>query len=119
MALMSAGKCAFLVAEEFGRYQRRGSDSAIHPGEDRPGSTGPLVNRASDQLLAGATLTGDQNGGIAGSNSHHLCRHAADRVGRTYDLLEHGHGQNVIAKVERFLVQFSVDSCALPARRLI
>src|SRR5579864_869790 len=105
MPLISTGEGAFLVAEKFGRYQRRWSDSAIHPSENRPGSTRPLVNRPSDQLLPGATLTGDQNSGIARSNFHHLRGHAADRLGRTDDLLEHGRRQNLVAKVERFLAQ--------------
>src|SRR5580693_8531101 len=119
MPLIGTCEGAFLVAEELGRHQRRGSNSAIHPGENRPRSTRPLVNRASDQLLSRATLTGDQNGGIARSNSHHLRGHAANRAGRTDDLLEHGRRQNLVAKVERFLVQLSVDSRARPARSII
>ena len=80
MALIRTGKGASLVAEELGRYQRRGSDSAVHPGENQPGSMRPLVNRACDQLLSCATLTGDQNSGIARSHSHNLRGHAADRL---------------------------------------
>src|SRR5580700_496666 len=114
MALIGAGEGAFLVAEELGRNQRRWSESAIHPCENRPGSTRPLVNRASDQLLSCATLTGDQNSGIARSDSHHLRGDAADRVGRTDDLLEHGRRQNLVAKVERFFVRIPADSRARP-----
>ena len=110
MPLSGAGEGPFLIAEELGRHQRRWSDSAIHPCENRPGCTRPLVNRANDQLFSRATLTGDQNSGIARSNSHHLRGHAADRLGRTDDLLEHGRRQNLVAKIERFLVQLSVDS---------
>src|SRR5271169_1048029 len=119
MALIGTGEGAFLVAEELGRNQRRWSDSAIHPCENRPASTRPPVNRASDQLFSRATLTGDQNSGIARSNSHHLRGHAADRLRRADDLLEHGRRQNLVAKVERFLVQLSVDSRARPAPCII
>jgi hypothetical protein len=63
------------------------------------------VNRARDQLLSCATLTGDQNSGIARRNPPDLRGHAADRLGSTDDLLEHGRRQNLVAKVERFLVQ--------------
>src|SRR5271154_5159218 len=119
MALIGTGEGAFLVAEELGRDQRRWSDSAIHPCENRSGSTRPPVNRASDQLLSCATLTGDQNSGIAGSNSHHLRGHAADRPGRPDDLLEHGGRQNLVAKVERLIVQLSVDFRVRPGRSII
>src|SRR5580700_3308779 len=119
MALIGTGEGAFLVAEELSRHQRRWSGSAIHPCENRPGSTRSLVNRASDQLLSCATLTGDQNCGIARGNSHHLRGHAADRLGSTDDLLEDGRRQNLVAKVERFLVHLSVDSRARPARSVI
>ncbi len=67
------------------------------------------MNRAGDQLLSGAALAGDQNGGIARSNFHHLRGHAADRAGRTDDFLEHGRRQNLVAKVERFLVQLPAE----------
>src|ERR1700736_2833031 len=119
MALIGPGEGALLVAEELGGHQRRWSDSAIHPRENRPGSTRTLVNRASDQLLSRTTLTGDQNSGIARSNSHHLRGHAADRLGRTADLLEHGRRQNLVAKVERFFVHISVDSHTRPACSII
>src|SRR5580658_4953358 len=116
--LIGTGEGAFLVSEKLSRHQRRWRGSAIHPSENRPGSARPLVNRASDQLLSGATLAGDQNSGIARSNSHHLRGHAADRLGRTDDLLEHGRRQNLVAKVERFLVQLFVDSRPRPARNI-
>src|SRR5271163_5300837 len=119
MALIGTGESTFLIAEELGGHQRRWRDSAIHPCENRTGSARPPVNRASDQLLSCATLTGDQNRGIARSNSHHLSGHAADRVGRTDDLLEHGRRQNLVAKVERFLVQLPVDSRAWQAHSII
>src|SRR6202043_2223860 len=89
MALIGAGEGALLVAEELGRHQRRWSDSAIHRCENRPGSTRPLVNRASDHFLPRAAFSSDQNGGITGSNSHHLLGHAADRLRGADDLLEH------------------------------
>ena len=108
MALIGAGEGAFLVAEELGRNQRRWSDSAIHPCEYRPGSTRPLVNRASDQLLSGATLTRDQNRCIARRNSKDLRRHAADCLRGAYDLLEYGRRENVVVEeIERFFIETS------------
>src|SRR5580692_8582437 len=103
MPLIGAGEGALLIAEELGRHQRRWSDSATHSCENRPGSTRPLVNRASDQFLPRAAFSRDQNGGIAGSNSHHLVGHAADRLRGADDVLEHGCRENVVVtEIERF-----------------
>src|SRR5580700_4103177 len=96
MPLIGTGEGALLIAEELGRHQRRWSDSAIHSCENRPKSTRPLVNRASDQFLPRAAFSRDQNGGIAGSNSHHLVGHAADRLRGADDLLEHGCRENIV-----------------------
>ena len=44
-------------------------------------------------------------------------RHSRSTLDRgSNDFLEHGRGQNLLAKVQRFLVQLSVDSRATPVR---
>ena len=77
-------------------------------GENRLGSTRPLVNCASDQLLSRATLTRDQNRCAARRNSEDLRRHAADRLRGAYDLLEYGRRENVVVeKIEHFFIEAS------------
>jgi P2-related tail formation protein len=77
------------------------------------------VNRPGDQFFSSATLTSDQNSGIAWSHSDHLRGYAADSFGRTDDVLEHGRRQNLVAKVERLIVDPSDASRAGVVRSVI
>ena len=50
------------MAEQFGLHQVLGQGSTVQANEGAIASAAVVVQRAGDQLLAGATLAGDQNG---------------------------------------------------------
>ena len=68
---LGSGEGAALVAEKLALEQRLGNGRAIHRDERLPGAIAVLMDRARDQLLAGAGLAADQDG-------DGLCRDAAD-----------------------------------------
>ena len=69
------------------------------------------MNRTGNQFLPRAAFARDQNGGIAGSNSHHLRSQAADRLRGADDLLEYGRREDVVVEeIERFFIEVSWQS---------
>ena len=79
-ALDGAGERAALVAEELALEQLVGDRGAVE-GDERPAAIGMVMDRAGDELLAGAGLALDQDRGVGR-------RHATDHL---VDLL-HGGG---------------------------
>src|SRR5204863_7126264 len=57
-----AGEGAALVAEELAVEERVGDAAAVHREEDAIPAAAARVDRACDELLAGAALAGEENG---------------------------------------------------------
>src|SRR5436309_3333977 len=74
--LERAGERSLFVAEQLGGDERRRNGRAVHPDERAARASGPLVNGAGDQLLAGPSLTEDEHGGIGRGHLRHLRQHA-------------------------------------------
>ncbi len=77
------------------------------------------MDRAGNQLLAGAGFSIDQHRGVCWRHHLNFAQNTPEGLALTDDILEHGRRQNLVAKVQRFLVQFSVDSRAHPVRSTI
>ena len=80
-----AGEGATLVTEQLRFQQRVRKGGAVDGHERLPAPWPPLVQRPRDQLLAGAALAADQDGGVAGGDGvdpvhqpEHLRRAADD-----------------------------------------
>ncbi len=66
LPVLRSGEGAFLVAEKLALEQRLGQRAAVD-GHERVIAAGRgEVNRPRDELLAGAALSGDQDGGVGG-----------------------------------------------------
>ena len=63
-----AGERALLVAEELALEERLGDRRAVEGDETRGGARTQVVDRARDDLLAGAALAGDQDRGLRGGD---------------------------------------------------
>ena len=87
MARRRSGERAFLVAEQlrFDEIGRHGG--AVHGHERFVTPRAPLVNRARDELLAGAGLAEDADARLARRDAIDLRHHAAHRVTRPHDLV--------------------------------
>ena len=66
LAPARAGEGALLVAEQLVLEQRLGDGGAVDGHEGALGAVGELVQRAGQQLLAGAALAQQQHGGVGG-----------------------------------------------------
>ena len=66
--LQSAGKGALFVPEQLAFHQRFRHGGAVDGNKRTTAPMAELMNRASDQFLAGSAFAGDQNGGFAGRN---------------------------------------------------
>src|SRR2546427_7326082 len=60
-----SGERALLVAKKFTFQQIQGNGSTIEPYEGAPTPRAEVVNRARDQLLAGASFSLDQHSGTS------------------------------------------------------
>ena len=81
LGLVRAGERAALVAEQLRLEELLGERSAVD-GDERTGAArAEIVDRARDQLLAGARLAGDQHGGVALGGALDHAEHALHRLG--------------------------------------
>ena len=87
LLLDRAGERALLVAEQLALEQRLGQRAAVDLDERAVRALAEPVDRARDQLLAGAALAGDEHGGVArrdlldrAPHDRHLLA-AADQLG--------------------------------------
>jgi hypothetical protein len=69
-----------LAFEEAGRHRR-----AVHLYQISVSARAQLVNRSRDDLLAGAGLTGDQDGCIGACDRVHLAENGAQATSAPYD----------------------------------
>ena len=82
-----AGEAAFFVAEEFAFDQLGGHRRAVQ-GDERPAfARAALVQRARDQLLAGAGFAQDADARLAGRHAVHLRHHAPHALARIDDFV--------------------------------
>src|SRR5690606_32834884 len=78
--LGGAGEGALLVAEELALDESARHGGTIDLDERAIGSVAGAVNGAGDELLAGARLAVDQDGGVGPGDLGDLLAHAPDRV---------------------------------------
>src|SRR5206468_4971965 len=69
LALLGVGEGAALVAEQLGFEQRARNGRRRHGDERPPRAAAVVVDRAGDQLLAGARLPAQQDGDVAGRDA--------------------------------------------------
>ena len=74
MRIDGARKGSAFVSEELAFEKAGGDRRAIHLHQTSVSAGAELVNRSSDDFLAGAGLAGDQNCRIRGCNRFHLSR---------------------------------------------
>src|SRR5204863_4162076 len=83
-----AGKGPALVTEQLGLEQGLREGRAVDR-EERPVSTlAGMVDRESDQFLAGPALPGDQDGGLRRRHLRRRLQRRSQRDGRPDDLVE-------------------------------
>src|SRR6202022_4521698 len=97
-----SGEGASLVAKKlaFQQVQRNGSAIQFHEGASAPRAD--VVNRARNQLLAGACFALDQNGGICRRDAFDLFEHRLQSSTVAYELLESAFIRNLITTSEIF-----------------
>ena len=76
---LRAGERPALVAEQLGLDQGLGQRRAVDPNERLPRPRRVVMQRVGDQLLAGAALAPDHDGGIGAHDLRHLVVHPAHR----------------------------------------
>src|SRR3989441_8516338 len=86
------------MAELLRRDECGGHRRAIHADEGAARTARALVDRARDQLLAGASLAEDEDGGICWGDLRDLCEHLAQRRRGADDLFEHRGAVDVFAQ---------------------
>ena len=74
-----AGERALDVAEQLGLEQRLGDRAAVDGDERLVGARRQVVQRARDQLLAGAALAGDEHRGLGRRDPAHQLEHPLHR----------------------------------------
>src|SRR5882672_1551093 len=85
-----------------------------------------LVDRARDQLLAGAGLAEDEDGGICWGDLRDLCEHLAERRRGADDLFEHRGAVDILAQRQILVTHalfgplaiVDVGARCVPAQRL-
>src|SRR2546430_423662 len=125
-SLQRAGKGALLVAEQLRRDERGGDRRAIHADEGAARTARALVDRARDQLLAGASLAEDEDGGICWGDLRDLCQHLAERRRGADDLFEHRGAVDIFAQHQILITDtlfgplaiIDVGARRVPAQRL-
>ena len=90
---VSAAERAFFVSEQFALHQIFGKRGAVDVDPRTAAAMRRLMNRASDEFLAGTGLAGDQNGFRVAGDAIHQCHELVhDRAGqnelRVVDLAE-------------------------------
>jgi hypothetical protein len=83
-----SGERASLVTKKLAFQQIERNGSAIQLYERTPASRAEVVNCARDQLLAGACLSLDKNGGIRRRHAFDLFKHRFQSRALAYDLFE-------------------------------
>ena len=87
-ALQRAGEGALLVAEQLALDQPLRDRPAVDLDQRPVPARAPLVQRAGDQLLAGAGLAGEQHGGLHRGHLLHLPQHRPERGALAHDPFE-------------------------------
>src|SRR6266850_2439411 len=85
MRIDSARKGSAFVPEEFTFEEACGHRRAVHLHQISVSAGAELVNRARDDFLAGAGLSGDQNGCIRACDGLHLAENGAQAAAVPYD----------------------------------
>src|SRR6266853_1669001 len=124
--LEGAGERSLVVAEQLGGDEGRGNGRAVHPDEGAARTARALVDRARDQLLAGAGLAEDEDGGICWGDLRDLCEHLAERRRGADDLFEHRGAVDIFAQREILITHalfgplaiIDVGARRVPAQRL-
>ena len=100
-----AGERSLLVSKEFA-LQQAGWDGGTVQFYERLGTTlAEFVNRAGDQLLAGAGFAVNEDGRVGGGHSFNLAQHPLQRGARTNDLFEVHLATEFVLKIELLLRQ--------------
>ncbi len=102
------GECSFFVAEEFALEQLRGERGAMDGDEFCLVAVAEVMDGVGDQLLAGAALALDEDGGAGGG----------DLFDGVEDLLHHGGIADEVLEAEVFLdllLEFAVFLLGLAA----
>ena len=88
LARRGAGERPFLVAEELRFDERVRQGRAAHLDERLGRPLRVVVNRLRDQLLAGARLAADEDGGVGARDLRHLLADAVHRAAGAQDVRE-------------------------------
>ena len=75
LRVAGAGERALLVAEQLRLEQRLGNRRAVDGHERTVGARAQRVQRAGEQLLAGAALAFEEHGRVGGGRAVQLLRH--------------------------------------------
>ncbi len=81
-----AGERAAFVAEQLALEQRAGDRRAVHRHERPVAPLAQRMQRAREQLLAGAALAGEEHGGVGGGGAAQRGQRAPDRLVLADDL---------------------------------
>ena len=111
--LRRPGERALLVAEQLRRDELARNGRAIDADEGPRGARRSLVDRARDELLARAGLTGDQHGRIRRRDLGHVGEHRLQRRRRPDDLLEHRGPVHLVPQYQIFFVELILQRLKL------
>src|SRR6266404_549774 len=111
--LERAGEGALLVPEELPGDQRRRDGGTVHAHECARCPWRPLVNRARDELLAGAGLAGDEHRRVGRRDLRHARQHRTQGWRRAYDLLEHRRPVDLLAEREILVIHPLLGALAI------
>ena len=114
-----AGEGALLVAEQLAFEQAGRNGGAVQLDERAAAAAAQVVNRAGDQLLAGAGFAVNEHGRIGRRDGLDLLQHLPERRALADDLLEVELGADLVFEVELLLGQLLFqlgDLLETPAR---
>src|SRR5207245_2919060 len=94
-----AGEGAYLMAEQLAFEQPCRDRRTVNLDEGPLATLTQIVDRASDEFLAGTSLALNQHGGVGRRDSFHLLQNTLQRCALPDDLFEVGFGSDLVLQV--------------------
>ena len=108
-----AGEGALLVAEELALQQARGDGRAVELDEGALPARAEIVDGAGDELLAGAGLPADEDGGVGRRDGFDLLEDLAQGGACRDDLLEVVLGADLVFQVDLLLGELVLERASI------